>query len=99
MEVERSDAATELLNKGKLVDVSDVFDAPDGSTIRAPKKGTLVQLGVAHGAEQYILDMPTIQAKGYKDLTLTALEDAVPVEVWRIIKTKAEKFSTIVWGG
>ena len=64
-----------------------VFDALDGPTICTPKKGTLIQLGVADGVEQNIPEMPTIQVKQYKELILTALADAVPVEVWKLRQT------------
>ena len=55
-DVNRSDAATDLLNKAKVIDFTFVYVASDGSTIRTPKKGTLVQVGEPNVA-QHALEM------------------------------------------
>ena len=91
-DVDRSDAATDLLNKAQVIDFTFVYEGSDGSKIRTPKKGTLVQVGEAGGVAQHTLEMRTTEVKEYRELTLTVLEDAVPSEVWKVVKSKAEKF-------
>ena len=90
-DADRSDAATDMLNKAKIIDFTFVYLASDGSTVRTPKKGMLVQVGQSN-VEQYIPEMQTIKVKSYRELTLTVLEDSVPAEVWKLVKSKAEKF-------